>query len=179
MILDLLHKDRQELKTESLPFDFNELTNNSYDPVELFQNLKDTMIHNRGTSLSAPQCGIHYRVFVMGNWNDPDSVVACFNPKIVATSDELEVEEEGCLTFPGLYVKMKRHSIIRARYATHKNITDTIKFNGLTAKIFQHQVDLLDGILYTKKANKFHLEQAINKKKKLDKLRQKNMGRVA
>jgi len=180
MILDLLHKDRQELKTESLPFDFNELTNDSYDPVELFQNLKDTMIHNRGTSLSAPQCGISLRVFVMGNWNDPDSVAGVFNPKIVAWSDnDLEIEEEQCLTFPGLYVKMKRYSTIRARYTTQNNVTDTIRFGGLTSKIFQHQVDLLNGILYTKKANKFHLEQAINKKKKLDKLRNKNMGRVA
>ncbi len=73
----------------SSPFDFN-----VSDPIELFQDLKDTMIHNRGTSLSAPQCGIPLRVFVMGNWNDPDSVAGVFNPKIVAWSDnDLEIEE--------------------------------------------------------------------------------------
>jgi len=170
MILDLIDGKSPELTQESTPFDFD----GAFDATELFQNLKETMIEHRGVGLSAVQCGIPLRVFVLGNWNDPDTVMSVFNPRIVDQSKEMTVEEEGCLTFPGLYVKVKRHDWIRVRYTTHEGVTDTIKLGGMTARIFQHEMDHLNGILYTRKANRYHLEQAQKQKKKLDKLRRNN-----
>jgi len=170
MILDLIDGKSPELTQESTPFDFDGV----FDATELFENLKETMIEHRGVGLSAVQCGIPLRVFVLGNWNDPDTVMSVFNPRIVDQSKEMTVEEEGCLTFPGLYVKVKRHDWIRVRYTTHEGVTDTIKLGGMTARIFQHEMDHLNGILYTRKANRYHLEQAQKQKKKLDKLRRNN-----
>jgi len=175
MILDLIDSKNSQLAEVSTEFDFNGKLN----ATELFENLKETMIEHKGVGLSAIQCGIPVRVFVLGNWNEPDTVMSIFNPRIVDQSKEITVEEEGCLTFPGLYVKVKRHDWIRVRYTTHEGVTDTIKLGGMTARIFQHEMDHLNGILYTRRANRYHLEQAQKQKKKLDKMRKRHSMEAA
>jgi len=174
MILDLVSQNDEVLNRVAEPFNFE---NPQMDPVELFENLRDTMCHNNGVGLSAPQVGISLRVFVVGNPADVGSVIPVFNPKIVDYVGELSTIEEGCLTFPGLYVKVRRPETIRVRYTTQENVTDTIKFDGYTARVFQHEYDHLDGILYTSRANRYHLEKAQKQKSKMDKLRAKNVGK--
>lgn len=169
MILELVGKYDKVLTEKTQNFDFNNMVAD-----ELFTNLKDTMIHHKGVGLSAVQVGIPLNVFVMGNWQDPDNIVGVFNPRIVDQSKEFTTEEEGCLTFPGLYVMVKRYDWIRARYTTQEGVTDTIKFGGMTSRIFQHEVDHCNGILFTSRANRYHLEKAKKQKAKLDKLRKKN-----
>ena len=138
------------------------------DPTELFQNLKETMIHHRGVGLAAPQVGIPYSVFVMGNPDDPDSIFSVFNPLIVdEASKDIVLGEEGCLSFPNLYVKVKRPKSIKARFSGHDGNVGTLKMDGWTARIFQHEFDHLYGITFQKRASKFHLDQAKNKQKKM------------
>lgn len=168
MILELLDSTDNLLTVKSTPFEDD-------DKTELFENLKETMILHKGYILTAIQTGLPVRAFVMGNPDDPDNVVGCFNPRIVDVSDEISLEEENSLTSPGLFVKVKRHDWVRVRYTTHEGVTDTIKVGGLTARLFQQAVDHLDGILYTKKANRYHLEQAKKQKVKMDKLRNRKM----
>ena len=169
MILELLDIMDIRLTTKSTPFEGD-------DKVELFENLKETMIHHKGYVLTAIQTGNPVRAFVLGNPDDSDNIVGCFNPRIVGTSDEVSLEEENSLTSPGLFVKVKRHDWVRVRYTTHKGVTDTIKVGGLTARLFQQAVDHLNGILYTQRANRYHLEQAKKNKVKLDKLRKKRQA---
>ena len=169
MILELLDSTDNRLTVKSTPFEEG-------DKTELFENLKETMIHHKGYILTAIQTGSPVRVFVMGNPDDPDNIVGCFNPRIVDVSDEISLEEENSLTSPGLFVKVKRHDWVRVRYTTHEGVTDTIKVGGLTARLFQQAVDHLDGILYTHRANRYHLEQARKNKVKLDKLRKKRQA---
>lgn len=171
MIYDLVKDDNPVLHTPAEKFDFN---NPQMDPVELFENLKATMIANRGVGLAAPQVGISLAVFVVGHPDDPNNVFAVFNPKIV-NSEGIVDEEEGCLSYPGMYIKMKRPATIRARYTTQSNVTDTIKFGGFTARAFQHEYDHILGKVFTKEATGLQLERAKKQKKKLDKLRQKNL----
>jgi len=155
---DILHQHTER-------FDF---TNPPMDPTELFQNLKETMIANRGVGLAAPQCGIPYSVFVMGNPDDPDSVFSVFNPKIVdEASKDIVLGEEGCLSYPNLFVKVKRPKSIKARFSGHDGNVGTLKMDGWTARIFQHEFDHLYGITFQKRASKFHLDQAKNKQKKM------------
>jgi len=155
---DILHQHTER-------FDF---TNPPMDPTELFQNLKETMIANRGVGLAAPQCGIPYSVFVMGNPDDPDSVFSVFNPKIVdEASKDIVLGEEGCLSYPNLFVKVKRPKSIKARFSGHDGNVGTLKLDGWTARIFQHEFDHLYGITFQKRASKFHLDQAKNKQKKM------------
>jgi peptide deformylase len=74
--------------------------------------------------------------------------------------------EEGCLSHPGLFVKIKRPRRIKVRYTEPNGHTTTRVFDGITARVFQHELDHLNGVNYQQRANKLHLEQARKKKKK-------------
>ena len=151
------------------PFDFE---NPQRDPVEMFQIMRDIMCTQKGIGLAAPQIGLPYRMFVMGNPSERDSCIAVFNPILLGTIDDQIVEyEEGCLTYRGLFLKIKRARAVRVRYTNEKGNTDTTKFDGLTARVFLHELDHLNGILYTKRAHPYHVEKAKKDLKKLIKRR--------
>ena len=124
------------------------------------------------------QVGLQYSMFVFGNPSEPESIVGAFNPKIVDFSSGLEYGEEGCLSFPGLFIKIKRPTEIRARITDWQKNIDTFKLTGLTARVFQHEYDHLQGINFTQRANKIHLDRAKKQKIKLDRLRRKNAKRT-
>lgn len=156
------------LKQEAEDFDFS---NPPSEPMEFSFNLADTMMKLRGFSLCAQQVGLPYAVFVVGNPEDRDSVMAVFNPLIVDYGNETEYAEESSLTFPGLFIKIKRSKQIRVRYTTANGQRTTQTLDGLTARLFQQQYDHLQGCLYTSVATRYHREQAMKQKKKLDKER--------
>jgi peptide deformylase len=172
MILKLLPQNDPMLKMKSVDFDFSiQPSIELHDSVKLFESLKETMIANNGIGLSAIQVGIALRVFVIGDPSNPESIIPVFNPIIVDKSDDMEYYEEGCLSFPGLFVKVKRPKAIRVRFADTKGDVQTIKYEGITARVFQHEYDHMDGILYTRRANPYHLDLARNQKRKLDKMK--------
>jgi peptide deformylase len=164
MILKLTN---EILKEPTQRFDFS---NPPMDPTELFENLRDTMIDNNGLGLAANQVGIPYSVFVIGNPHIPESIFSVFNPTIADYNNSIELGEEGCLSFPNLFIKVKRPTTIKARFSGHDGAVDTIKFDGFTARAFQHEFDHLQGKSFTQKSSKFHLDRAKNNKKKLDRL---------
>lgn len=166
--LELLPPNHPLLKEPTMKFDFDDPP---IPPDQLFTTLAEFMVENKGMGLAANQVGIPYDVFVMGDPTNEDSIIPVFNPNILSRSVELYYSEEGCLTYPGLYVKIKRYNIIRTRYTTHENITDTIKLSGISSRIFQHEYDHLNGILYTKRANRYHLDKARKDLKKIIKMR--------
>lgn len=175
MILKLVPDSDPILSQPCERFDFD---NPPMDPEELFQNLKETMIANRGLGLAAPQVGIPYQVFVIGNPNDPDSVFSVFNPKVVDQSNE-QLMEEGCLTYPGLFVKVKRPHDIRVRFSGHDGYVDTMPMTGYTARAFLHEYDHLQGITFVKRASKLQVDRAKKMKQKLDRVRKRNVERQA
>ena len=154
--------DRRDplLKTVLEPFDFK---NPPIDPVQLAKDMVKTMRENNGYGLSANQVGLPYRMFVM--IGEPN--YACFNPKITAYGDDEITLEEGCLSFPGLIVKVKRPKSIRVRFDTQNGQTEARQFTGMTARIFQHELDHLNGTLFFERAHPYHREKAIKKMKKL------------
>lgn len=152
--------DDRYITTECEEFDFNDPP---FDPVQFSQNLVKFMYENNGLGLAANQVGTPYRIFAMRG--APENFV-CFNPKIITYSDQTVSLEEGCLTYPGLLVKIKRPEFIRVRFQTPNGETLTKQFIGMSARVFQHEIDHLDGIVFYNKANKFHREQAMRKWKK-------------
>ena len=148
MILDLVKYPSSMLTTPTQPFDFVEPV---CDPHELVQSMLQFMVDSRGIGLSANQVGIPYRVFVMRGL---EHNFACFNPRIIHKSDDTNLLEEGCLSFPGINVKVKRSNIVRLRFQTASGGTDTKTFEGLTARVVQHEIDHLNGILFFNRANK-------------------------
>jgi len=163
MILDLIDGKSPELTQESTPFDFDGV----FDATELFENLKETMIEHRGVGLSAVQCGIPLRVFVLGNWNDPDTVMSVFNPRIVDQSKEMTVEEEGCLTFPGLYVKLDRPEWVEVEFTDDTGKLVQMRLEGLTARCFQHELDHMNGIRFIDNIKPIALQMARKKQQKI------------
>jgi peptide deformylase len=98
-----------------------------------------------------------------------ENIIGVFNPKIVDASSEMVYLEEGCLSYPNLWVKIKRPKKIKVRFTNPDGQTETRVFDGMSARVFQHELDHLDGVLHVKRANKFHLEQARKLAKKLNK----------
>lgn len=161
MIYDLVPDNHPILKQKMEPFDF---ANPPVDPLELVSDLAETMLSHNGIGISANQCGLPYRVFVIKGIE----LIPCFNPRIIDTSEDQLVLEEGCLSFPNLFVKVKRPQVIKVRYTLPNGETVTEKYQDLTARVFQHELDHLDGICHLSRANRIHLEQAKKLKKKLD-----------
>jgi len=164
MILPLVDCDHEILKTKMDLFNFQEYTQNEVQTI--CNNLIESMLAYEGLGLSANQVGLPYRVFVL--WSNPTMV--CFNPRIVGYEGSEIYFSEGCLSYPNLYVKIKRPSYVRVRYQKPNGETVTDKLMGMTARIFQHELDHLDGIVYTTRANKIHLERALRNKKAHDRI---------
>lgn len=163
MILELIDCNDPLLKQEMEPFDFS---NPPVNPLDLVTDLAETMLANNGIGLSANQCGLPYRVFVMLG----QELIPCFNPRIVDVSQETIVLEEGCLSYPDFFVKVKRPRRIKVRYADPRGQVTTEVFDGMTARVFQHELDHLNGINYQQRANRYHLQQARKKKPKKNNL---------
>jgi len=141
-------------------FDFK---NPPFDPIEFAKEIMAFMYEKNGLGLAANQVGIPYRIFAMRGV--PENFV-CFNPRIVGRSTDQIVLEEGCISYPGLLVKIKRPSIIRVRFSLPNGDTMTKQFIGMSARVFQHEYDHLDGVKFMDRANKFHRDQAMKKWKR-------------
>jgi len=153
----------QILRKKIPEFDFN---NPSTDPVELEQQLIKLMLAHDGIGLAANQAGVEARVFVIGHRDNPESAQAFFNPMVVATVDELEDLEEGCLSFPGVYVNIKRPKKILARWQNSKGEWQESEFDGYNCKCFLHELDHLEGIVFQDRVSTLKWALAVKKTKK-------------
>lgn len=174
--MDLLKSNNPLLRIVSKEFDFESA---DISAQEIYDLLRNKMYELKTLGLSAPQLGIMYRVFVFGNPDEPDSIMPVFNPKIVNFGDDSVVYEEQCSTFPGLFLKIRRPTTIRMRYTNLNGDIETHNFQGMTARVAQHEVNHLDGVLFTDKANLYHLQQAKRRKLKMDRVRRANDRQVA
>jgi len=139
-------------------FDFD---NPPCDPKELAQSLHDKMLKSDGLGLSANQVGLPYRVFVMRTGEKPYAV---FNPKVVDVSDKELIMKEGCLSFPLLYLSVKRPDSVRIRFQDETGEMRTEKFIGMTARIALHEFDHMLGKVYTQKATQYETQRALRKR---------------
>lgn len=175
MILELVKSDSSILKQKCESFDFE---TPQYDPEKLAEDLKESMIQHRGIGLSACQVGISLRVFAVGDPNDPENITVMFNPRIVDYSDDAVLIEEGCLSYPGMFIKIKRSNSIRLRYYNKNGEIVTQAYDSIPARAIQHEYDHMDGITFHSRASGFHLDQAKRQKKKLDKIRKRNYNKA-
>ena len=152
------------LMHEALPeFDFK---NPPVDPNAFASSLVETCKKFNGLGLSANQCGFEYRVFVIGSG---DNYIACFNPKLISTEGESHLPE-GCLSFPLLELKITRPAVVEVEYQDIAGEVHTAKFAGLTARCFLHELDHMNGLVYTSRVKPLAFQSGM---KKLEKLRRK------
>jgi peptide deformylase len=133
------------------------------------KDMCEFMIASNGIGLAANQIGIAKRVFVMGSNNIPGfpEPFAVFNPRIVEASTEIILDQEGCLSYPGLFLTVKRPSWIVAEYQNSRGDTIEARFEGYLAKCFQHELDHLDGICFVDKVSQMKLNLAMKKLRKI------------
>ena len=133
------------------------------EPIELASRMVETCKLHNGYGLSANQCGIKARVFVMGAG---DEYVAFFNPKITAIRGESHIIES-CLSFPLLGLKITRPAEVQVEYQDFNGTPRKATYVGLSARFFQHQLDLLNGIVYTIRTKPLALKMGYKKRDKL------------
>lgn len=142
----------QEFDFESPPFDAKEFA----------ESLYTTMMKHDGLGLSANQVGYPYRIFAMRTGEENPLVM--FNPKIVDVDDKLVNMKEGCLSFPLLYLNVKRPGRVRIRYSNFEGVVSTNVFIGMTARIALHEYDHLEGKTFTQTASSFESQRALRKR---------------
>ena len=140
-----------------------------FDPIELKEQMVKLMLANNGLGLSAPQVGLDYKLFVMGE--KPDAAVMVINPEIVDVSDEMVLDVEGCLSFPDMFVKISRPKDIKAIWYNEKLEKQDGLIAGYGARCFLHEFDHLHGVVYKDKVSRLKWERADKKKSKIVKQR--------
>ena len=120
---------------------------------KLAADMLETMRESNGVGLAGPQIGVMQRIFVAeipSDEEDPDSgkPYVISNPEIIKRSEETEEGQEGCLSIPGWYGMVNRHVGIELKARTLKGKTIKLRPTGFLARIFQHENDHLDGILF-------------------------------
>ena len=122
------------------------------DRHHLSRVLIDNMIHHNGIGISANQIGIWERAFAMVRDLENNEVMVCFNPRIVKSYAEEVEMEEGCLSYPELFLKIKRPDKIVVKYEDEDKKTHKMKLQGLASRVFQHEYDHMEGIDFTQRS---------------------------
>lgn len=153
---------------------------------QLVDDMVDTMYAARGIGLAAPQVGVSQRVVVMdvdqrrpdGSDHDEDGddeddtplekgkVQVFINPEVVWESDELNTYEEGCLSIPGQYAPVERPKMVRVKYMDLDGKAQEIEADGLLATCLQHEIDHINGILFTDHLSSLKRDMLLRKLKK-------------
>ena len=121
------------------------------DRHHLSRVLIDNMIHHNGIGISANQIGIWERAFAMVRDLENNEVMVCFNPRIIKSYTEEVEMEEGCLSYPELFLKIKRPDKIIVKYEDEDKKTHKLKLQGLASRVFQHEYDHMEGIDFTQR----------------------------
>ena len=159
LICELVKETDPFLREMPERFDFE---NPQVDPEKLEKQLVENMIHHEGWGLSANQIGIPVTAFAMITDGVP---MVVFNPEILEWSDETTYIREGCLSFPGLYVAIERAHSIAAKFQLLDGEEQGASFSDISARIFQHESEHMDGDIYIDNVSKFRLKAAMKKRK--------------
>jgi peptide deformylase len=145
------------------------------EPVELIddniaalaEKMKEIMVANKGVGLAGPQAGVGFKIFVASPDGTKENAKVYINP-VITPSGKIYTAEEGCLSLPGIWGKIRRYSncAIKAQGLDGKEFSEEAE--GLLARIFQHECDHLDGTLV---ADKLSSVAKIAARRKLKKLR--------
>jgi len=168
MIYHLLPPDNPILKVPLSDVNFDNFSEIFHlTPQELYDNLIESMRHHGGVGLSANQCGQMVRAFVMFTDLDMKNHEIFFNPKIIWESEQTEFYEEGCLTYPHLFLNIKRPYAIEFTYQDINGEEQKGKYAGITARVFQHEYDHMEGKNFTERVSNLRLNMAKKKAAKV------------
>jgi len=128
--------------------------------------MKKIMKKHHGVGLAANQIGLNLSLFIV---EEKNKILTFINPKIIKFEGERILLEEGCLSLPGIWGKIKRYPKIEIEYYDLFGKKRKLKAKGLLAQIIQHEIDHLNGILFAEKAEKLYKFEEIDKKELFNK----------
>tara|TARA_Y200000002_G_C22595727_1_gene627220 strand:- start:456 stop:1148 length:693 start_codon:yes stop_codon:yes gene_type:complete len=169
-ILPLIPPTDPRLLMQIAPFEDDMLKDFKVkDRKELGKIMYDTMVKYGGLGLSCNQVGLPYRMFVMGGHPkiEDGKVRYIFNPLVNDVSEETIVFKEGCLSFPFLFLSIKRPKWVSVKYTDQNNKEVEETLHSMSARIFQHENEHMNGYLFTDLVSKFKLDRAKKAQKKL------------
>ena len=156
----LVEEASKVLRQPPLEFDFE---NPPEDPKDIEKNMAEAMDKFGGLGLSANQVGLPYRMFVM---RTQDGTQAFFNPELTKVSQETDLLKEGCLSFPDIYLMIKRSKVVEMKYQDADGEEHLTTLDGIGARCVQHEIDHLNGILFLQRASSLKLERALKARPK-------------
>ncbi len=161
-MIQLFQYPYNTLQQTSTPWMHND-TIEGYDDIEKFEHdYIKLMLDEKGMGLAANQVGITKRFFAMGHetFDTFQKHAIIWNPTIINFSEDKVVDVEGCLSFKGVWLKVKRPKTVEVQYETREGKTKFAKLDGMESKCFQHELDHLDGITFNKRVSKLRWDMA-------------------
>lgn len=132
----------------------------------LMQDMLETMYDAPGVGLAAPQINIPIRLIVMDaaqKEDDEKEPIIMINPKVLSSSDEFSLYEEGCLSIPEYFAEIERPAIVKVGYRDEEGKEQERECEGLLATVVQHEIDHLDGVLFIDYLSKLRRDRVIKK----------------
>ncbi|MDX2368091.1 MAG: peptide deformylase [Colwellia sp.] len=166
-ILTVLRFPDPRLKTKANP-----VTEITEATSIIINDMLATMYDEKGVGLAATQVDIHQRIVVMDVSENSDQPLVLINPEIIAKSDETVINEEGCLSVPGVYAKVNRHTTCTVKALDRHGKEFTLDGEELLSICIQHELDHLNGILfvdYLSPLKRQRIKTKLEKEAKLDK----------
>jgi len=170
-VLKILTLPTESLRQKSEVVDEKRIGKKEFE--QLNADLIETMLKKEGIGLAAPQIGKNIRLIVVNTKKGP---ILLFNPKIIQRSWQKEWGEEGCLSVPLVFGDVRRHKKITCVFCNRAGAKDKIKASGLLARVIQHEIDHLDGILFIDKAK--NLKKLDEEEKEIGKLENWKIGKL-
>jgi peptide deformylase len=159
LVLDLVKETDPILKLPCRPW----TDDNGIDKKALVKEMLSYMIMKGGIGLAAPQIGLDLAVFVIGNETNSH---ACFNPRLISVGKDVTVMQEGCLSYPGLYLNVKRPGTVVVEFEDIEGETKQLELSGIMARVFLHEYDHLMGICFTDRVGELSLKLAQGRRAK-------------
>jgi peptide deformylase len=157
-ILEIKEYGEPVLREKSLPV--KEITP---EILNLIRDMAETMYTASGVGLAAPQVGVAKRIIIIDG--EEEGLIILINPMLVKSEGEV-IEEEGCLSIPGVYSEVKRSSKVTVKALNESGEPIEITKEGLLARALQHEIDHLEGILFVDRIGKVERQLLLNKLKK-------------
>lgn len=144
------------LRDRCVPIKISEIKKYEKLGNEMIKYIKDP--ENGWVWLAAPQIWVNKRLIIVSLLKDRDDedfkTIMMINPQILEHSETTDTEEEGCLSVPGAKGKVKRYLTIKLKYKDNKGKEKILRLNGLSARIVQHEIDHINGVLFVDKLEK-------------------------
>ena len=161
-MIQVFQYPHKTLNEKSTPWKHGD-TIEGYKDIEKFEKeMVNEMIRQNGIGLAANQIGITKNFFCIGSdtFDTFKKPAIIWNPRVIKFSKNKVTDVEGCLSFPGIFMKVERPEIVEVSYETTKGDTQYAKLEGIESKCFQHECDHLEGITFNKRVSKLRWDMA-------------------